>query len=322
MQERLQRLIEQIPGYTGYRTKERRRDEDRGVRERLAAKLMSAAGDIDAVALELANQRRLDLIQSVWSLSRRIGHLVDKVSSTSTGYAGLFSDRDVDEGAIDQLRRFDEEVESETTTLLTLAGSLKSQVGTFEEVNATVSKAMAELDRLDKLWDHRERVIESARPSAEQEVLALLDNGAVSTSAITPPTITPGTALSIAGEDFVVTQLVYVDAAPTSLHLARLDEGPSWLLILDLPEKVFARVSRNSDQSEPSGSAIAEGQGNSNVTSNDGQAKAAAVKFAVQADTSNERVVWVSLDWGTERRVYHGKQLDVSDIEVFGQPAG
>src|SRR5215212_4414081 len=98
-------LLQSVPGYRGYKSKEERRDSDRRVRERVAT---AFAGQAERVASDLANQRRLRDIGPVDEFAQTVRHLIDRISTASYGYGGLFSDRNVDEHALDQLRLFDE----------------------------------------------------------------------------------------------------------------------------------------------------------------------------------------------------------------------
>lgn len=79
MLERVQRALNQIPGYTAYQSKERRRDDDRAVRNQLADELDASAAQVETIGRDLANKRKLDLIQPVESLFHQIGHLANRV---------------------------------------------------------------------------------------------------------------------------------------------------------------------------------------------------------------------------------------------------
>ena len=54
------RFLDKIPGYSGYRDKENRRDADRAVRDRLTADLLARAERVERVAGQLADQRRIN----------------------------------------------------------------------------------------------------------------------------------------------------------------------------------------------------------------------------------------------------------------------
>src|SRR5690242_17795030 len=98
---RISGLLASVPGYRGYRTKEERRDADRRVRERVAAAFAAQADRVERVARALADQRRLKDVGPVNEFAQAIRHLVDRISTATYGYGGLFGDRNVDETALD-----------------------------------------------------------------------------------------------------------------------------------------------------------------------------------------------------------------------------
>src|SRR6476620_1949775 len=107
-QKRATGWLNSIPGYSGYKDKERRRDADKQVREKVAAALTTQADRVDQVARELATSRQLTAIGPVDALAKQLRHVIDRIATATYGYGGLFSDRPIDERALDQIRQFDE----------------------------------------------------------------------------------------------------------------------------------------------------------------------------------------------------------------------
>src|SRR5215212_5078911 len=93
-QTRVASLLNKIPGYSGYRNKESRRDEDRRLREELAREY----GQIAQRLAEIGNVERVE---------RALRRFTDRLRTATYGYGGLFSDRSIDERALDQLQAFD-----------------------------------------------------------------------------------------------------------------------------------------------------------------------------------------------------------------------
>ncbi|MER3484899.1 MAG: hypothetical protein C4345_01870, partial [Chloroflexota bacterium] len=122
--DRIQSLLAKIPGYRGYREKEDRRDADRRVREHVASAFAKQAERVERVARQLAEQRKIQDVGAVDEFARSIRHLIDRILTATYGYGGLFSARNVDEVALDQLRRFDE-------SLLQGAQELEAPVATL-----------------------------------------------------------------------------------------------------------------------------------------------------------------------------------------------
>ncbi|GIW04183.1 MAG: hypothetical protein KatS3mg059_0803 [Thermomicrobiales bacterium] len=74
----------------------------------LPARSPSRQSGWSASPRQLAEQRKIQDVGAVDELARAIRHLIDRITTATYGYGGLFSDRNVDEVALDQLRRFDE----------------------------------------------------------------------------------------------------------------------------------------------------------------------------------------------------------------------
>ena len=320
MIERVQRHLHQIPGYSAYRAKERRRDDDRAVRDGVAGDLQAIAADVESIARELANRRRLDQIQPVESLVRQIRLLADRVRTAPGGYAALFSAREIDEYALDQLRRFDEQAQRELSTLNELVQNLNLPAGEQADLGPQLGSVNEEVDRLSTLWDTRGRVIETARPAPEREVLAILEPASPKAKSGPQVTIEAGDAVSVFEDHYIITSALRLDAPPHTLLLARLDSGPRWLLSQTGELTISGLVTETTESNQPSGGPAIVGQGRATATDTTGSVAEAAVTFSLHAEDLEEGTISLELDWGGERRLYHGKRIAPDDVESFGKP--
>src|SRR4051794_39696234 len=89
-------ILTSIPGYSGYRDKEQRRDADKAVRDRIVAELQTRAHRVGQIATALANARRITEVGPVNDLQNQIRTVSDRVNTASYGYGGLFGPRDID----------------------------------------------------------------------------------------------------------------------------------------------------------------------------------------------------------------------------------
>ncbi len=209
------RLLDRIPGYRGYRDKEGRRDADRLVRESVSSAYDRLASRAESVGRSLADQRRIADVGPVTDLTDRIRHLANRIRTASYGYSPLFSDRVIDETALDQLRRFDDGLMSGVTDLEKPMADLEAAAASNESLQAAIQSANAvvrtNIDRLEL----RGKVIESGRPEPESSVVAVLG----------PPTPPPphpafflnqGDAISVMGDDHIVDARIDIDAGEHS----------------------------------------------------------------------------------------------------------
>ncbi|HEX5165112.1 MAG TPA: hypothetical protein VFV93_06935, partial [Thermomicrobiales bacterium] len=75
----IDRMLDSIPGYAGYRDKERRRDSDRVIRENLAREYGQLADRLGRIATSLADERKILLIPTVDKPFKRLTSFIDRV---------------------------------------------------------------------------------------------------------------------------------------------------------------------------------------------------------------------------------------------------
>ena len=96
-------ILNMIPGYSGYRAKESRRDEDKQVRLELARQYDLVAQRLTDVQGDLVRNQRFAEIGNVERLERSLRLFSDRLKTATYGYGGLFSDRPIEEHALDQM---------------------------------------------------------------------------------------------------------------------------------------------------------------------------------------------------------------------------
>src|SRR3954452_7373796 len=142
-------VLGSIPGYAGYRDKERRRDADKAVRDRLVAELKTRADRVGQLATSLADARRITEVGAINELQTRIRMLADRVNTASYGYGGLFGSRDIDGAVIDQLRLFDEALFAGVAKLDEGIGAIETAINAKSDASVTLSSASAAVDALN-----------------------------------------------------------------------------------------------------------------------------------------------------------------------------
>lgn len=313
---RSQEALSEIPNYTGYRQKEDRRDEDKRVRDQVAAKYRAEGRRVERVAGELADQRRISEIKPVDDLAKAIQHFVDRVKTATYGYGGIFGSNDVDLTALDQLRAFD-------LSLLDGIDLLEQPIADLEQAFASggdlvaPSKAGLEVVRsLTDKFDLRGEVIESGKPAPAEQVLKVLD---ASKPAAAAPRVGIGDAVSVMGDDFVAEAAITVSGGPAEFELVRLRKDPeSWLLVPGTGMSDYARLSPG-DVSALTVSASGTGQGN--ATGDGGTSTPRPVQWQLLTSPTDQTARGVRLTWGADSLTLVGTEVNASDIDVFGKPA-
>lgn len=315
MENRLRDLLTKAPGYTGYRAKEDRRDDDRRLREAIAADLDTTVRTLTGVGADLARQRKLTHISTVERLIGSTRRLADRMRTASYGYGGVFGDRSIDEFALDQLRQFDAAFEAEAGSLDALANRIASSAEGPLEVD--LKGYQTELDRVGLIFDARGDVVETAKPNRDAAVLEMLDPKS-------QPTPSPlaslriGDALSILSDNFLVDATVTFREADRHLTLARVgdspDGGAQWLLGSSAEDIGSARLTETDASSDvPAGGRAAEAQ----VSTGSGSKQGVAARYGYTPNLDGGVSFWYAL--GNESRFFTGAAVEDDDVEIYGQ---
>lgn len=317
MTERIQRLLNRVPGYTGYQRKESMRDDDRRLREEIARGLDQASSDLTALGSKIAADRRLDLISVVEETIARVRHLESRVRTASYGYGGLFSDRSVDEHALAQLKSFDVAfqagVDELTRKIATAAVAGSIDAASFQEIQQ-------ELSDLNRLFDTRGDVIETAVPTQDPDILSLLEKPRViGDEAAGLLRIRRGGTISILGDNYQLTGHIALESRTGDpvLTVVQLDQGPEWLAVHDNGTSVDAYRVNESDMAAP------PGQGQSATASVSGpqgeQTDIPATYDVTASDAQAPGAARIHVALAGSFRAYEGKQVPLIDIEVFSK---
>ena len=106
-QRTLERIMNAIPGFKGYREKELRRDADKAQREYLAARLEEVKKQLNDSAAALTRSGGLDGLNDVETARTRLDKVVARIRYADRGYAGFFDTVKVDEAMLDRVYQFD-----------------------------------------------------------------------------------------------------------------------------------------------------------------------------------------------------------------------
>src|SRR5919202_3990078 len=162
-QGRVTSLLNKIPGYSGYENKESRRDEDRRLREELAREYGQVAQRLADVQGELARARRFAEIGNVERVERALRRFTDRLRTATYGYGGLFSDRSIDERALDQLQAFDRALGDGLDEVRSGVEALESAGRDGGDLAGPARQLQATIDGLSRRFDLRGQVLESGQ---------------------------------------------------------------------------------------------------------------------------------------------------------------
>lgn len=324
LQRRAQALLDQIPGYRGYRLKEQRRDADRRVRDAVARAYETELARVERIGRDLAKARRIGDVAPIEEVSQRIRLLINRIRAETPGYGGLFSDNPIDGVALDQLRLFDESLMQGVVDLRAEVDALERASTAGEALAVPAAAIAAETDRELLRLETRQHVVDSGRAVSAESALAALGPDIAALPAPELGGLRPGDAVSILGTDYSVDAVIAVKGRPDSFELARLSQDPEeWLLVNADPTRPVLRVHPAQPASEAlgvTGASVVQassGTGDGEILTGEAPGKLRAVRYALLRDEAIPANGGVALDWDGERQSFVGEPVEAIDIEVY-----
>ena len=146
----LERLMNALPGFRGYREKELRRDADRILRDHLASRLDLLKKALNDAAAALTRSGALDAINDVETARKRLDRLTNRIRYADRGYAPLFAVLKIDDAALARVYAFDVALIEGIDAIAKAAAA---------EGGPSVKAMIAEIDALDARLSDRESVL-------------------------------------------------------------------------------------------------------------------------------------------------------------------
>jgi hypothetical protein len=152
-QNALERLMNVLPGFRGYREKELRRDADKILREHLARRLDLAKKPLDEAAAAATRSGGLASINDIETARKRLDKVANRIRYADRGYAPLFAVIKVDEAALARVYAFDLSLVEGVDAVAAALGRAAA------EGPPAVAAAIAEMDALDARVTDRETLL-------------------------------------------------------------------------------------------------------------------------------------------------------------------
>jgi hypothetical protein len=312
LENRMNNLLHQVPGYSGYRDKENRRDEDKRLREAIANAVQASVERLTQYNADLSAERELKAVGRIEKLIGQVRLLADRIRTASYGYGGIFTEREVDGAALDQLRQFDLSLQQEVSSLQEKVATL---VGSSPPQDDAVRALSDDIDRLSMLFSARTDVVDQAKPSRDEKVLALLEsNEEAKPSPLL--SVSRGETLSVLGDNFIANATITVVTDQGPLQLVRVTEdkeGATWLLGSGVEGIISARLTESTGD-VPSYQTMQ--RASATLDTENGRQEGVAVQYAARSTGPDE--LELTLVIGDSARVYRGNEIRDIDVEVYG----
>lgn len=327
MQQTIQSLAEKIPGYVGYQSKERRRDADKVLRERLANQFDTLRERLTRIMQQIADSGDLKHIADLERANQRLQLFIARLRTAPRGYAGWFDAAQIQETDLDQLYQFDSSLASSVDALGSGLDAVSTAYKSKSEIGAAIEALNDSMDALNARLDAREEFVAlGKRPSAAPSPLgALQPKPSPSAQATAFEQLKPGDAVAYGVIDYLVAgRITYSVASGTFFAFLMQDrDTKNWLRVgpnqeLAVTREVpFSVPSPLPDALSFSGKNYTRSdQGAANVTVEGASGtKPGSVNYARYSADGGARL-WIE-DWGTETRVQSGQVVDPMEIKLY-----
>ena len=151
-QNAFEQLVNAIPGFSGYREKELRRDTDRIQREFLASRLDSCKKALDGAANAASRLGVLDAINDIETARKRLDKVKARILHADRGYAGFFDAIKIKEDVLDRVYQFDLDLLGGVDAVKSAADAVASDPG-------GVAAMIGAIDALDGRLAGRETIL-------------------------------------------------------------------------------------------------------------------------------------------------------------------
>ena len=155
----LERLISKIPGYKGYKEKELRREADKLLRTEIANSFDDQRKRLNEVQIQLVSQVQIEFLDDVDRVVSKLQLLIDRIRTSSYGYAGLFDAIKVKEDQLDALYEFDNNMLDYVDDIAAGVDKVLSAVAAKEGIGAAIAELAEIATEANRTFSHREEVI-------------------------------------------------------------------------------------------------------------------------------------------------------------------
>lgn len=101
------KLASFIPGFSGYVERQNRRDADKLVRDTVARRFNELWKRSSNLQADMVSAGKIEFVDDMEKASLQLRTFIDKISTSSRGYTGLFDAVKINEKELEQLYNFD-----------------------------------------------------------------------------------------------------------------------------------------------------------------------------------------------------------------------
>lgn len=156
---KFEELTGRIPGYAGYKEKEKRREADSILRQHIAAQLEKEWARMNDLKSQMLIGPAMAHLTDMGKASRRLQTLVDKIKVAAQGYAGMLDAIKIQEAELDALYQFDQDLLLKTDEVTAAVDALEAVLDNDGDVGVAVKNLNKVIQGLLTHFESRKDVI-------------------------------------------------------------------------------------------------------------------------------------------------------------------
>lgn len=163
----LEKIMHVVPGFSGYKAREQRREADKIIRSYLYSRLQEARNSLQDIYQTLAERKAPDALPPVDRLLAIFDRVSEKVNHASYGYAGFFDSIKIDEEELDRMIAFDTQLVDGARGFAERVRELKAQVQArkLDNLQAYQDELQRTVEEFERTFDERKEAIEGVEVS-------------------------------------------------------------------------------------------------------------------------------------------------------------
>jgi hypothetical protein len=155
----VEKLAKIIPGYSGYKEKELRREADKLLRGQVADKLDEQRKRLSELQVQLINQAQIEYLDDLDRAVSKLQLLIDRIRTASYGYAGLFDAVKVKEEQLDALYEFDNQMLDFVDEIAEEVDQVSSAITAKEGIGEAIVDLVGTVDQANRAFGQREEAV-------------------------------------------------------------------------------------------------------------------------------------------------------------------
>ncbi|MCL5773774.1 MAG: hypothetical protein M1536_05275 [Firmicutes bacterium] len=155
----LERIMRYIPGFSGYKDREQRRNADKIQRDYLAKLLEGERTRLQEVSLPLIRYGRLDDLNELDRAGSKLEKITDRIRHADYGYSGFFDSIKIGEQELDKLYEHDLTLISGVDSIKEAILAVNAAIEQNQELLSLTKSLEEKIDAFNDCIDEREKLV-------------------------------------------------------------------------------------------------------------------------------------------------------------------